>query len=95
MSWTRLFCCRFASNQVRLALFVLAYNVANFLRRFALPKEVSAWSLSSIQLKLVKIGAKVISHARRTIFQLAEVAVSEALFTKMLARIHGLRHAPG
>ena len=94
LSWTRLSCSRFSSNQVRLALFIMAYNLGNFSRRFALPKEVSAWSLRSIQLKLVKIGAKVISHARRTVFQLAEVAVSEALFTKMLARIHGLRYAP-
>ncbi len=94
LSWTRLSCSRFASNQVRLALFVLAYNLANFFQRFALPREVSAWSLRSIQLKLVKIGAKVISHARSTVFQLAEVAVSETLFAKMLARIHGLRYAP-
>ena len=27
LSWTRLSCTRFASNQVRLALFVLAYNL--------------------------------------------------------------------
>ena len=45
-------------------------------------QELSAWSLRSIQLKLVKIGAKVISHARSTIFQLAEVAVSESLFVE-------------
>ncbi len=76
---------------MRLALFVHAYNLANLFRRFALPKEVPAWSLRSIQLKLVKIGAKVISHARRTIFQLAEVAMSEALFSKIMARIHGLK----
>ncbi len=79
LSWTRLSCSRFISNQVRLALFVLAYNLGNFLRRFALPKEVSTWSLRSIQLKLVKIGARVISHSRRTVFQLAEMAVSEAV----------------
>ena len=94
LSWTRLSCCRFISNQVRMALFVLAYNLGNFLRRFALPKEVSHWSLRSIQLKLIKIGAKVISHSRRMVFQLAEVAVSEALFVKILTRIHGLRYAP-
>ena len=56
---------------MRLALFVLAYNMGNFLRRFALPSKVAHWSLSSIQLKLIKIGAKVISHSRRTIFQMA------------------------
>ena len=56
LTWTRLSCTRFASNRVRLALFVLAYNLGNFLRRFALPSEVSHWSLTSIQLKLIKIG---------------------------------------
>jgi hypothetical protein len=80
LSWTRLSCTRFSSNRVRLALFVLAYNLGNFLRRFALPREVSHWSLRSVQIKLVKIGAKVVSHSRRTTFQCAEVAVSEALF---------------
>ena len=58
LSWTRLSCCRFASNRVRPALFVLACDLADFFRRFALPREVPAWSLSSIQLKLVEIGAK-------------------------------------
>jgi hypothetical protein len=78
---------------VRLALFVLAYNLGNFLRRFALPKEVSHWTLTSIQLKLIKIGAKIISHSRMTVFQMAEVAVPEKLFRSMLARIHRLGRA--
>ena len=55
---------------------------------------MSHWSLRSIQLKLIKIGAKVISHARRTIFQMAEVAVPEALFAELLERIRYLAAAP-
>jgi hypothetical protein len=94
LSWTRLSCTRFTSNQVRLGLFVLAYNLGNFMRRFALPREVSHWSLRSIQLKLVKIGAKVVSHSRRTVFQCAEVAVSEALFADLLERIRCLAAVP-
>jgi len=93
LTWTRLSCSRFSSNQVRLALFVLAYNLGNFMRRFALPKEVSHWSLSSIQLKLIKIGAKIVSHSRMIIFQMAEVAVPEKLFRSMLSRIHRLGRA--
>jgi hypothetical protein len=58
-------------DHLRLALFVLAYNLGNLLRRFALPGEVSNWSLRSVQLKLKKIGARIISHARRTVFQMA------------------------
>ena len=76
LSWTRLSCNRFPSSQVRLAPFVLAYNLGNFLRRFALPRETSYWSLRSVQLKLIKIGAKVVSQSRSITFQCAEVAIS-------------------
>jgi len=65
LTWTRLSCAKYVSNQVRLTLFVLAYSLGNFLHRFALPREASHWSLTSIQLKLIKIGAKIVSHSRR------------------------------
>ena len=93
ITWTRLSCTRFISNKVRLALFVLAYNIGNFMRRFALPSEVAHWSLTSIQLKLIKIGARIISHSRMTVFQMAEVAVPEKLFRSILSRIHRLGKA--
>ncbi|MBU4173326.1 MAG: transposase [Actinobacteria bacterium] len=94
LSWTRLSCTRFSSNQVRLSLFILAYNLGNFVRRFALPREISHWSLRSVQLKLVKIGARVVKHARMTTFQMAEVAVPEKVFLEILARIHRLGSVP-
>ena len=40
LNWTRLSCHRFVANRVRLSLFVLAYNLGNFLRRLCLPKAV-------------------------------------------------------
>ena len=51
-------------NQVHLQLFALAYNLGNFLRRMALPKAVKHWSLTTTREKLVKIEAKVVTHAR-------------------------------
>ena len=51
----------------------LAYNLANFMRTLALPKEVEHWSLTTLREKLVKIGAKVVRHGRYVTFQLAEV----------------------
>ncbi len=86
-------CHRFVANQVHLALFVLAYTPGNFLRRLALPESIRHWSLRSIQVKLIKIGAKVVRHARQVIFQIAEVAVSKELFVQILERIWAL--APG
>ena len=49
LNWTRLSCHRFVANRVRLSLFVLAYNLGNFLRRLCLPNAVKHWSLRSVQ----------------------------------------------
>ena len=80
LNWTRLSCHDFVDNQVRLQLFALAYNLGNFLRRLALPKRVKEWSLRTLRVKLIKIGAKVVKHARYVTFQMAEVLVSKRLF---------------
>ncbi len=90
LNWTRLSCHDFDDNQVRLHLFALAYNLGNFLRRLALPQSISHWSLRTLQTKLIKIGAKVVSHARYTCFQMAEVSISRNLFAAMLRRIQRL-----
>ena len=64
LNWTRLSCHRFVANRVRLSLFVLAYNLGNFLRRLCLPKAVKHWSLRSVQVKLIKMGGRLVRHSR-------------------------------
>jgi hypothetical protein len=92
--WTRLSCHDFQDNQVRLQLFALAYNLANFLRTVALPKGIGHWSLTTLREKLVKIGAKVTRHAKYVTFQLAEVAVPRRMFAAILDRIAQLAIPP-
>ncbi|MGH9578698.1 MAG: IS1380 family transposase, partial [Terriglobales bacterium] len=94
MKWTRLSCCSFAANAVRLQLHALAYNLANFMRTLALPEAVAHWSLTSLRERLVKIGAKIVHHGRYVIFQMAEVAVPRELFGEILRLIDGLRPRP-
>ena len=94
IKWTRLSCCSFAANAVRLQLHALAYNLANFMRTLALPEAVKRWSLTSLREKLVKIGAKVVRHGRYVIFQMAEVAVPKELFQEILRLIAELRPQP-
>ena len=60
---------------MRLAPFVLAWNLGNCLRRPALPPEMARWRLTAPPEKLVKIGARLIRHPRRLVFHMAEVAV--------------------
>jgi hypothetical protein len=93
MKWTKLSCRRFQHNAARLQLFAVAYNLANVLRQLALPRSVRSWTLTTLREKLVKIGAKVGTHARYVVFQLAEVAVSRPLFAALLGRIGRLRLA--
>ena len=88
--WTRLSCHDFVDNQVRLQLFALAYNLGDLLRRLALPRTVKHWSLTTLREKLVKIGAKVVTHARYVVFQMAEVAIAQRLFDDILQRIRRL-----
>ncbi len=95
LNWTRLSCHKFVANQVRLWLFVLAYNLGNFFRRLALPEAIKRWSLTSVQTRLIKTGGRLVRHARRLVFQLAEVMVTRAMFDEMLERIGSLRFNPG
>ena len=83
-----------ASNQARLQLFALAYNLGNFLRRLAMPKPVRHWTLTTLREKLIKIGAKVTRHSKYVTFQLAEVAVTRDLFAAILNRIAQLALPP-
>ena len=57
--WTRLSCHRFRANEVRLQLSVLAYNLGNLWRRLVLPMRIDAWSLTSLQQRLVKTGGRL------------------------------------
>ena len=91
LHWTRLSGKRFICNQVRLGLFVLAYNLGNFLRRLVLPRKIKHGFLRSLLVKLIKIGAKVVRHNRYTTFHMAAVAIDQTLFAEILSRIKRLR----
>ena len=87
VKWTKLSCRRFKDNETRLHLFALAYNLGNFLRQLVLPKPIQGWTLTTLREKLIKIGAKVVAHAKYLTFQLAEVAIPRKLFARILERI--------
>jgi hypothetical protein len=74
----------FAANAVRLQLHAPAYNLGNFLRALATPQPIKDRSLTSLKEKLIKIGAKVVSHGRYIAFQMAEVAIPRQIFQEIL-----------
>ena len=94
IKWTRLSCRTFAANAARLQLHALAYNLGNLMRTLAMPQTAQPWSLTSLREKLIKIGAKVVSHGRYVTFQMAEVVVSRQMFADILSLIARLRATP-
>ena len=90
LSWR----CPFAANAVRRQLHALAYNLGNFLRTLATPEPIKEWSLTTLEEKLIKIGAKLVSHGRYVAFQMAEVAVTRIMFAEILRLIAELRPPP-
>ncbi len=59
-----------------------------------MPEPINNWSLTSLKEKLIKIGAKVVSHGRYVAFQMAEVSVPRMLFAEILRLIAELRPPP-
>jgi hypothetical protein len=87
---TRLSCHRFRSNEVRLWLSVIAYNLGNLWRRLVLPRRIDHWSLTSLQQRLVKTGGRLVKHARYYWLVLAEGHLTRRLFGAMARRIAAL-----
>ena len=79
---------------VRLQLFALAHNLANFLRTLALPDAVAEWLLTTSRERLIKVGVRTVRHGRYLAFQLAEVAVPRAPLAAILRRMDRLRPRP-
>ena len=99
LNWTRLSCRRFVANRVRLSLFVLAYNLGNFLRRLCLPKAVRHWSLRSVQVKLREGTTTILPRGRE---RSRESACLQCAFTPLAGdpktmktdKKHGSRQEP-
>jgi len=92
---TRLSCHRFRSNEVRLWLSLIAYNLGNLWRRLVLPKKIENWSLTSLQQRLVKTGGRLVKHARYYWLMLAESHLTRRLFGSIVRRIDALAVATG
>ena len=91
LSWTRWSCHKFVADQMRLLLFIFAYNLANFVRRLGLLESNKTWSTTGVQTKLIKTGRRMVRYARSPVFQLGEVMARRAMFDKILERIARLR----
>jgi hypothetical protein len=70
---------------VPLWLGVIAYKLGNLWRRLVLPTRIDDWSLTSLQQWLVKLGGRLVKHARYYWLLLAWSRVTRPLFGSLMA----------
>jgi len=87
----RLSCHRFLANQFRLLLHTMAYCLFWLLRRHLKGTELATAQVSTLRLKLLKIGARIRETSRRIWIHLASGYPYRDLLAKAL---HNLRASP-
>jgi len=75
LRWDKTSCLRFAANEARLLMGVLAYNLLHMLRQFYLLGKEIKRPMEWLIKRLIKVGAKVAYHGRRW-----QVHVASAFF---------------
>jgi len=84
----RLSCSAFKANQFRLILYGFAYWLLHLLREEHLKKtELERAQMGTIRLKLLKIGAQIISSCRRIWIHLASGYPFKELFSLVISRL--------
>jgi len=91
---TRLSCHKEPANDVRLQLYTLAYNLMVLFRRLALTGDERKWTIETIRLRLMKIGARVTGGGRYTRFLFAAGPALQRLIANIFNRIRRLAPQP-
>ena len=88
-------CHDFAANQFRVLLAAAAYVLFDHIRRTALVgSELERAEVSTIRLRLLRIGALVQKTVRRIVVRIASGFPGQELFQRVAMRLQQSRHAP-
>ena len=80
---------------MRLGLVGLVYKLGDFFRSLALPEAIEEWTLSRIQTRPINTGGRLVRHAGKLVFKLAEALETREFLIGMMERIGSLRLVPG
>lgn len=87
-------CHQFLANQFRVLLAAAAYVLLETLRRVGLAgTELATAQATTIRLKLLKIGGRIVRSVRRVVIHLASGYPLQTLFQRVLHNIHEWRFA--
>jgi hypothetical protein len=75
----------FHENEMLLLLSLLAFNLLSFVRLEVEFSLGSCWDLHRVQTQVLKVGAQVVKHARRLVFQVAQAV--RPIWERLQARL--------
>ncbi|MFT8323335.1 MAG: IS1380 family transposase [Bacillus sp. (in: firmicutes)] len=81
----------FQTNEVRLMLSLLAYNLTNWMRTLTFPEKQKAMRIETIRTRIVKVASKRVRSGRSLYFKLSSSFVYQAFFWNVLSRIQKLQ----
>jgi len=81
----------FVTNEVRMMLSLLAYNLTNWLRTLCFPPRAQKMQIQTIRTNVVKVASKLVKSGRSVYFKLASSFVNASFFWKILRRIQNLQ----
>lgn len=74
---------RFVTNEARMMTSLLSYNIIQMMKILVFPKEMKNWTIGTIRTRLIKISAKIVSHAGKLNIKLDETSVYLREFFKV------------
>src|SRR5699024_6094686 len=81
----------FATNEVRMMLSLLAYNLTNWLRTLCFPNEQENMQIQTIRQKVVKEASRMDKSGRSYYFKLSSSFVYQSFFWNVLQKIQTLK----
>ena len=81
----------FATNEVRMMLSLLAYNLTNWLRTLCFPDGQKSMQIQTIRTRIIKAASKLVKSGRSLYFKLSSSFVYQSFFWNVLQRIQALK----
>jgi hypothetical protein len=86
-SWDHLSHKCFNQNRAKFQVFLLAYQITNFFKRFCVPVEREKSSIQTLRILLLKVASKLVKGGRKFIFKCASSFPYQKLWKETLQNI--------
>ncbi len=81
----------FESNEVRMMISLLAYNLVNWLRTLCFPDRQKNMQIQTIRTRIIKVASRLVKSGRSLHFKLSSSFVYQSFFWNVMQRVQMLK----